>query len=150
MLGCAVLYALQIIFIARYSAKHSLGGLSFLQVAATAGLSLAGVPLLAATHWEPLRFHLTSELIFGVLVTAVFTTAIAYPLLVWAQRHTSATNTALILASEPIFAAVTSFIVLHERLGVRALLGAGLILAGILVAELKGPIPASEEIRHDA
>jgi drug/metabolite transporter (DMT)-like permease len=84
-------------------------------------------------------------LIFGVLVTAVFTTAIAYPLLVWAQRHTSATNTALILASEPIFAAVTSFIVLHERLGVRALLGAGLILAGILLAELKGPVPAAEE-----
>ena len=145
VLGCAVLYAFQIIFIARYSARHSLGGLSFLQVAATAALSLAGVPLLAATHWEPLRFHLTSELIFGVLVTAVFTTAIAYPLLVWAQRHTSATNTALILASEPIFAAVTSFIVLHERLGVRALLGAGLILAGILVAELKGPVPAAEE-----
>ncbi|MBZ5697037.1 MAG: DMT family transporter [Acidobacteriia bacterium] len=145
VLVCAVLYALQIIFIARYSAKHSLGGLSFLQVAATAALSLAGVPILAATHWEPLRFHLTSELIFGVLVTAVFTTAIAYPLLVWAQRHTSATNTALILASEPIFAAVTSFIVLHERLGVRALAGAGLILAGILVAELKGPVPAVEE-----
>ena len=145
VLGCAVLYAFQIIFIARYSAKHSLGGLSFLQVAATAVLSLAGVPLLAATHWEPLRFHLTSPLIFGILVTAVFTTAIAYPLLVWAQRHTSATNTALILASEPIFAAVTSFIVLHERLGVRALLGAGLILAGILVAELKGPVPAAEE-----
>jgi drug/metabolite transporter (DMT)-like permease len=145
VLVCAVLYAFQIIFIARYSANHSLGGLSFLQVAATAVFSLAGMPLLAATHWEPLRFHLTRELIFGVLVTAVFTTAIAYPLLVWGQRHTGATNTALILASEPIFAAVTSFIVLHERLGVRALLGAGLILAGILVAELKGPVPAAEE-----
>jgi drug/metabolite transporter (DMT)-like permease len=54
-------------------------------------------------------------------------------------------NTTLILASEPVFAAVTSFIVPHERLGVRALLGAGLILAGILVAELKGPVPAVEE-----
>jgi drug/metabolite transporter (DMT)-like permease len=145
VLICAILYALQIIFIARYGAKHSLGGLSFLQVAATAVLSLAGVPVLAATRWQPLRFHLTVELIFGVLVTAVFTTAIAYPLLVWAQRHTSATNTALILASEPVFAAITSFIVLHERLGARALLGAALILAGILVAELKGPVSAAEE-----
>ena len=36
-------------------------------------------------------------MIFGVLVTAIFTTAMAYPLLVWGQRHTSATNTALIL-----------------------------------------------------
>jgi drug/metabolite transporter (DMT)-like permease len=143
VLVCAVFYALQIIFISHYGAHHSLGALSFLQVAVTAVLSLAALPLLAAAHWERPRFHLTWELIFGVLVTAVFTTAIAYPLLVWAQRYTSATNTALILASEPVFAAVTSYAVLHERLGVRALAGAALILAGILVAELKGSVPAA-------
>jgi len=143
--GCAVCYALQIIFIERYSAQQSLAGLSFLQVAVTAALSLAGVPLLSTVHWEVFRFHLTSQLVFAVIVTAVFTTAIAYPLLVWGQSHTSATNTALILASEPVFAAVTSYIVLHERLGARALLGAALILGGILVAELKGSVPGGEE-----
>jgi len=97
------------------------------------------------TRLEPFRFHLTPELVFAVIVTAVFTTAIAYPLLVWAQSHTSATNTALILAGEPVFAAVTSYIVLHERLGARALVGAALILGGILVAELKGS--AAAEVR---
>ena len=142
--GCAVCYALQIIFIERYSTEHSLAGLSFLQVAVTAAFSIAAIPLFATTHLEPFRFHLTPELIFAVIVTAVFTTAIAYPLLVWGQRHTSATNTALILASEPVFAAITSYIVLHERLGPRGLAGAALILAGILVAELKGPVRAAE------
>jgi len=137
--GCAVCYAFQIIFIERYSARHSLAGLSFLQVAVTAAFSLGAVPLLSITHLELFRFHLTSGLIFAVIITAVFTTAIAYPLLVWGQSHTSAANTALILAGEPVFAAVTSYIVLHERLGARALVGAGLILGGILVAELKGP-----------
>jgi drug/metabolite transporter (DMT)-like permease len=137
--GCAVCYAFQIIFIERYSAQHSLAGISFLQVAVTAAFSLAAMPLLAMAHLEALRFHLTSGLIFAVIITAVFTTAIAYPLLVWGQSHTSAANTALILAGEPVFAAITSYIVLHERLGARALFGAGLILAGILVAELKGP-----------
>jgi drug/metabolite transporter (DMT)-like permease len=142
--GCAFCYALQIIFIERYSAEHSLAGLSFLQVAVTAAFSIFAIPLFAATHLEPFRFHLTAELVFAVIVTAVFTTAIAYPLLVWGQSHTSATNTALILASEPVFAAVTSYIVLHERLGARGLAGAALILAGILVAELKGPVRAAE------
>ena len=141
--GCAFCYALQIIFIERYSAGHSLAGLSFLQVAVTAAFSVAAIPLFAATQLEPFRFHLTPELVFAVIVTAIFTTAIAYPLLVWGQSHTSATNTALILASEPVFAAVTSYIVLHERLGARALVGAALILAGILVAELKGTVQAS-------
>jgi drug/metabolite transporter (DMT)-like permease len=148
VLGCAVLYAFQIIFIARYSGAYSLGGLSFLQVVVTAGLSLAAVPLLSATQWEPLRFYFTSRMVFGVLVTAVFTTAIAYPLLVWAQRHTSATNTALILATEPVFAAATSFIVLRERLGGRALVGAGLILVGILIGELMGSGPAAGDGRN--
>ena len=138
VMGCTLCYALQIIFIERYSGEHSVAGLSFLQVAVTAAFSFAAVPLVAAAHWEPFRFHLTAGLIFAVVVTAVFTTAIAYPLLVWGQSHTSATNTALILAAEPVFAAITSFIVLHERLGARALAGAALILAGILLAELKG------------
>lgn len=142
VLVCAVLYAIQIILIARYVSEHSMGVISFMQVAVTAVLSAGCVPLLQVTHWEPLRFHLTYILIFAVVITGVFTTAVAYPLLVWAQRHTSATNTALILTTEPVFAAATSFLVLREHLGTRALTGAGLILAGILVAELKGPVQA--------
>jgi drug/metabolite transporter (DMT)-like permease len=150
VLGCAILYAFQVILISRRSGEYSLASLSFLQVAATAGLSLLAVPLLDATGWEPLRFHMTSQMVFGVLVTAIFTTALAYPLLVWGQRHITATNTALILATEPVYAAITSFVFVHERLGTRALAGGGLILAGILLAELKGPVPAAEEHISDS
>jgi drug/metabolite transporter (DMT)-like permease len=148
VMGCAVLYALQIIFLERYSATHSLAGLSFLQVAVTASLSTSAVPILHATGWEPFHLRFTFPMIFGVVVTAVFTTALAYPLLVWAQRHTTATNTALILTTEPVFAAITSFFMIHERLGGRSALGAGLILAGILVAELNNPggTPQGREI----
>ena len=139
VIGCAVLYALQVIFISQFSAEgYSAAALSFFQVAGTAVPSLLAVPLLAATGWEPLRFHFTSQMVIGVLITASFTTALAYPLLVWGQRYTTATNTALILTTEPVFAAITSFAVIHERLGARAGIGAGLILTGILVAELKG------------
>jgi drug/metabolite transporter (DMT)-like permease len=137
VMGCAVLYALQIILISRYSEECSMASVSFLQVAGTAVLALISVPLLDVAGWEPLRFHVTSRMLFGVLITATFTTALAYPLLVWSQRYTSATNTALILATEPVFAAITSFFAVHERLGARAAVGAALILAGILVAELR-------------
>jgi drug/metabolite transporter (DMT)-like permease len=143
VMGCAVFYALQIIYIERYGATHSLGGLSFLQVVVTAGLSWMAIPILNVTGWERFQVRFTGQMIFGVLVTAFFTTALAYPLLVWAQRHTTATNTALILASEPVFAAITSFFMVHERLGARALVGAALILAGILVAELMGHAPSA-------
>jgi drug/metabolite transporter (DMT)-like permease len=62
---------------------------------------------------------------------------------VWGQRHTTATNTALILTAEPVFAAITSYLVVHERLGARPLAGAVLILAGICIAEWKGTIPSA-------
>ena len=138
---CAVLYACQIIFIDRYTGKYSLGALSCLQVLLAGVGSAIAIPILNATRWEPFFVRYTFRMEFGVIVTAIFTTALAYPLLVWAQRHTTATNTALILTCEPVFAAITSFIVLHERLGGRALAGAALILGGICVAEWKGAVP---------
>lgn len=140
---CAVLYALQIIFIARFTGKYSLGALSCLQVILAGVLSTIAVPIFHVTGWEPFFVRFTFQMEFGVIVTAIFTTAIAYPLLVWAQRHTTATNTALILTAEPVFAAITSFLVVHERLGARSLAGAALILAGICIAEYKGTIPSA-------
>jgi drug/metabolite transporter (DMT)-like permease len=139
---CAILYALQIILIDRYTGKYSLGALSCIQVVLAGALSAIAVPLLNVTHLEPFFVRYTFRMEFGVIVTAIFTTAIAYPLLVWGQRHTTATNTALILTCEPIFAAITSYFVIHERLGGRSLAGAALILGGICVAEWKGAVAA--------
>ena len=143
VLACAVLYAFQIIYIARYTGKYSLGALSCLQVILAGVLSTIAVPILNATHLEPFFVRYTFAMEFGVIVTAIFTTALAYPLLVWGQRHTTPTNTALILTFEPVFAAITSYHFLNERLGGRALSGAALILAGICVAEWKGTIPSA-------
>jgi drug/metabolite transporter (DMT)-like permease len=64
----------------------------------------------------------------------------------WAQQFTPPTHTALILALEPVFAGLTSFFIVHERLGLRGGLGAALILAGVLISELLGAVqhPESE------
>ena len=138
---CAVLYALQIIFISRYSQKVSLGALSTLQVILAAVLSAIAAPLLDISGLEHFFVRFTFQMEFGVIVTAVLTTALAYPLLVWAQTHTTATNTALILTTEPVFAVITSYLFQQERLDGRALTGAALILAGICLAEWKSAIP---------
>jgi drug/metabolite transporter (DMT)-like permease len=39
---------------------------------------------------------------------------------------------------EPVFAAITSYVLLGERLGLRGTIGAMFILGGILVSELRG------------
>lgn len=142
---CAVLFALHIIFVGRYSPHHSVGALSFVQVATTAALALAALPVLGLTGWERLRLEWNAGLLFALFVTALLATAVAFSVQVWAQQYTTPTHTAILFSLEPVFAALTSFVVLGERLDRRGLLGAALILAGILLAELKGPTQAAAE-----
>jgi drug/metabolite transporter (DMT)-like permease len=70
-------------------------------------------------------------------VTAILATAAAFTIQSWAQQHLPASHTALIFTLEPVFAWLTSLLFFGEQLGRRALLGAGLILGGILLAELR-------------
>ena len=141
----ALAFAVHIIMAAHFTARHSLGALSFLQVAMMAILASAALPLLAATGWEPPRFEVTPNLLWAIGITAVGATAIAFSLQLWAQQRTSPTHAAILFTLEPVFAAITSYFVAHERLGGRSLSGAALILAGILCAELKGPAPVAPE-----
>ena len=140
-LFCAALYALHIIAIGHYASRYSSGVLVSLQVAATALLSVAAVPLSALTGYEAPRAVWTPGLIWAVLGTGVLATVVTFSAQVWAQQYAAPSHVALLLTLEPVFAGVTSFVFLGERMGARGLAGAALILAGILVAELRGPAP---------
>jgi len=140
---CAVLCALHIITVGHYVQRYSAGVLVFLQVAATAVLSVAAVPVFALTGWEAPRVTWAPELIWAVLGTGILATVFTFSAQVWAQRFTAPSHVALLLTLEPVFAGLTSFAFIGERLGWRGLAGAALILAGILVAELKGPAAAA-------
>ncbi len=139
VLGGAVMFALHIISVGEFSGRHSAGALSLVQVATMAALTLIAVPLFAIAGWQPPRVNWTPQLIAAVLVTAILATAVAFSVQVWAQQHASPSHTAILFSLEPVFAAATSFMFFHERLGSRALAGAALILAGILLVELRQP-----------
>ncbi|MEZ4655272.1 MAG: DMT family transporter [Candidatus Eisenbacteria bacterium] len=54
------------------------------------------------------------------------------------QPLVSPGRTAVIFATEPVFAALFSAIFVGERLGLRGWIGGGLVLAGVLFSELGG------------
>jgi len=143
--GCAVMFALHIIFIGRYVGEHSVGSLAFLQVATTAVLAAMLLPVVAAAGWEKPRLVLSDTVIFAMLITAIGSTVIAFSFQTWAQKHTSPSHIAILVSLEPVFAALTSWLLARERFGMRTLGGAALIFAGILLAELKGAAPAAPE-----
>ena len=137
-------YAVHIILVGEHTKEHSAAALSVLQVLACAVMSWLTAFGAAAIHWQPMRFESSGVLWLGVVVCAVFATAAAFSLQLWAQQYTTPSHAAILFTLEPVFAVGTSYVVLGERLGLRALLGAFLVLAGILAAELLGP-PAAPE-----
>lgn len=139
-IGCAVSFAFQIIFLGRASQKFPFEQMAVLQVGTAAVLMAISVPLLEKPHLQ-----LTNTVIAAVLITGILGTAVAFTVQAWAQQFTPATHTALIFNMEPVFAWLTSFIYLKERLGVRAGGGALLILGGVLVSELLGQVERPDE-----
>lgn len=134
-IGCALAFAFQIILLGRSTQRFPFEQMAFLQVAVAAALMAGASPLLESPH-----LHLSSTVIAAVLVTGVFGTAVAFTVQAWAQQFTPATHAALIFTLEPVFAWLTSFLYMKERLGVRSGAGALLILAGVLVSELLGQV----------
>ena len=140
----AMSYAVHIILVGEYAREHSAAALSVLQVLACAALAWLTAFAAHAIRWQPMRVESTAQLWIGVAVCAVFATALAFSLQLWAQQYTSPSHAAILFTLEPVFAVITSYFVLGERLGGRSIGGAALVLAGILAAELLGP-PAAPE-----
>ncbi|GAB4309817.1 MAG: DMT family transporter [Candidatus Bipolaricaulota bacterium] len=124
---CAVAFAVHLVLLGRYAKAGDPRALLFPQVAVVALLSLAG-----AGGTEEVTFALSSQVWIAVGVTAALATTGAFALVLWAGRRASATRMAIVLATEPVFAALFGWWLLGERLHPPQALGAALVLAGIL------------------
>jgi drug/metabolite transporter (DMT)-like permease len=131
-MGCAVLYAVHILVLGRFSPTMSVERLTLLQLGTCAVLGLAASPFA-----EQVYFRQTSSAWSAIVITAVLATALAFTVQTWGQKYTTPTRTALIFALEPVFALATSYAVGAEALTARSVSGAACILGGILAVELK-------------
>jgi drug/metabolite transporter (DMT)-like permease len=128
---CAGCFGGQIVAVTVLSRRHDPRRLVFWQIATTALFGALAAGLLEHPHidWTP-RF-------VGALgYTVLFASTICFLLQMAAQRYMSAARAALIFCFEPLFAALTSWLVLGERLSPVQWLGGALILFGMVAAEL--------------
>jgi drug/metabolite transporter (DMT)-like permease len=128
---CALGFALHVVALAHVSPRLPLGALAVLQLMFCTFIMGLALPL-----FEHPWIHVSPRLLVALLLTGVLATAVAFTVQSWAQQRLSATHTALILALEPVFAFLTSFLFYGERLSGRASVGALLILGGIALTEL--------------
>ena len=129
--GCAVCFAVHIILLAEFAPRYESVRLNAVQLTAVGAICL--IPGFFTGGYDfPLSVWLAA------IYTGVAASAVAFGLMVWAQRRVAPSRTALLLMFEPVFAAVAGAIV-GDHLGLVGLTGAALILVGVLLAELRRP-----------
>ena len=132
---CAISFALHVTAVARYSGPHDPVVLTVVQIATAALLYHVGTFL----HGDHLpATGITGLVWFALVLTGVLATAAAFLLQNSLQPYTTATHTALIFTTEPVFGALFGWLLAGEVLATRGYIGGALIIAGMLLAELPG------------
>lgn len=140
--GCSIGFAFHCIALSHVSPKIAFQPLALLQIGFCAVFMAISLPMI-----EHPQIHFTPRLIVALVVAAALATAAAFSIQSWAQSILPSTHIALLLTMEPVFAWITSFLFMGERLGLRPACGALLILAGIGLTELvpQRHVPSAHE-----
>ena len=133
VLICALSFALHIFFVGRYAPQTNATVLASVQILTVSILSAIFSLLIP----QP-PIHFTSTVWLALLVTAIPATSLAFFVQTKMQQFTTSTHTALIFSMEPVFSAIAAFFLAGEVLTHKGLIGAGLVLGGMLIAEFTG------------
>ena len=128
VLSCAVLFALHIVLLGRWSPGLPAAPLAMVQMATSALIFSAG------GTWQ-LRVP-NPTVWFAIAVTGVFASALGFYIQTWSQGFISANRTALILATEPAWALAAAVVLAGQRLGLLQTIGAAVVLGAIVGHEL--------------
>lgn len=141
-LVAALAYALHIVGLGAWSGSREAIGMSILQMAVIAAICIvAAAP--GGVVW-PTR---TGDWL-SIAYMAVFAAALALLAQTWAQAHLPATQAAIIMSMEPVFAAVFAVTLGPEPVTVRMLLGGGLVVAAMLTVEVLPRRKVEAEVGH--
>ena len=135
---CAVMFALHIVYTGKYSRQHHALPLILVQLLAVSVFSFTSA--LVFEDWQRLleiKIIGDPNVLLAILIASILGTGLAIMVQTLAQGHLGSTRVAMIFTLEPVFAAMTAFLVLNEQLPAAAGFGAGMILTGIVLAEWK-------------
>ena len=135
-LVCAVVFALYIVYLDVISHDITALQLTFMQFVSTAIYSV-----LASLLFEDIVFRASTQSILSIVYLTAFATILTISLQTRYQKETTPTRAVIIFSVEPVFASIIAWWLLSEHLGELGILGAGLIIAGVLLSELSDSIP---------
>ena len=129
--GCAVLFALHIMYIDRYGKAFNGIDLSALQFI-TAGILCLAI----GSFTETTTLDNVKNALVPILYAGIGSCGIAYTLQVVAQKYVQPAKATLALSLESAWSVVGGAIILHEVMSGRELLGCAVLFISVVIAQL--------------
>ncbi|MFM2184713.1 MAG: hypothetical protein RIS55_361, partial [Actinomycetota bacterium] len=133
LLACAILFALHIVGLGRWSPGRDTYALTVVQLATVAVICWVGA--LFNPSDPGFQAPPDADVWNAVLFTAIFATAIAFFVQTWAQSIMDASRVAIILTTEVVFAALFAVALGQEVLSLRTVIGGSLMVIAMLIVE---------------
>jgi drug/metabolite transporter (DMT)-like permease len=144
VLGCAFAFAVQVVLVSKLARLYDPLRFTMVQVLIAGVMSAAGAIL-----FETPVAGLSGDVWLGAAFLGIVATALAIAVQVAVQSFTTVVHASLIYTLEPVFAAMFGYWLHGDRLGPAGIAGAGLIVVGMLAAEI-GPYIGRRSARRRA
>jgi len=134
----AVAIAVEVVLISRFARRVHVGRVTVIQLAVASVLCFCIMPVVGERAVIPSGFFLAGALALGAA------SALIQSAMNWAQKTVSPTRATVIYAGEPVWAGLIGRLA-GERLPLLALLGAALIVVGILIGKPAAETPIAKK-----
>ncbi|MBP7118286.1 MAG: DMT family transporter [Candidatus Cloacimonetes bacterium] len=135
----SLFWALHVQLVDSYSKLYPASSLAVAQFSLCGLLSAFGALLWLAFE-PPISFSRywngVSDALVPLLYGGLISVGVAYTLQVYAQRRAHPAQAAVIMCLEGVFALIGGYLILNERLGLRSLIGAGLLFSATLILSI--------------
>lgn len=129
VLFSAFIFGIYIVVLDIFTKEENVLHLAFIQVTVTSISAACIIPM------EEIKFIPTNILLASLLYMGIFATVVTTYIQTRFQKDTTPTRAVIIFTIEPVIASVLAYFVLSELLGVLGVIGAFVIILGILVSE---------------
>lgn len=141
VLVCAFFFAVHIMVIDHFNAKNTDGMLMSCIQFFTAGILMT----ICMFAFEAPRIDNIYAAGFTILYAGIMSSGVAYTLQIIGQKYTAPTVATLLMSLESVFAALSGWLILHERMSVKEFCGCVLVFAAVILAQFVDT-PKSNEI----
>jgi len=125
----ALFWTLHVIILGKYASNFE--SLSF----SVGQLIVCGILNIGIGIFVEKSMRLNLPLLGAILYTSFFSLGLCYTLQIWAQKHTPPADAALILSLESVFALLSGWLILNERLIAIQIFGCILIFVAVLLSQ---------------